>query len=213
MFLAGGRVSPGLATVIANSQPLLAALLGQFVLEEGLGRWQILGMLLAFAGILELALPTLQSAPAESSSAVGVAFVLLGAVGVAGGNVAMKRSSALLDPIAATGWQLLIGSLLLFLAWAAGTSSQPIRIESAFVFALLGLAVLGTAVAFALWLALLPRAPLNTLNIFSFLTPVFALVIGAAFYDERLGGDQVVGAAVVLLGAALANRVAHSRPS
>jgi drug/metabolite transporter (DMT)-like permease len=36
MFLAGGRVSPGLATVVANAQPLVAALLGYLVLGEHL---------------------------------------------------------------------------------------------------------------------------------------------------------------------------------
>ena len=36
MFLAGGRVTPGLATVVANAQPLVAALLGYLVLGERL---------------------------------------------------------------------------------------------------------------------------------------------------------------------------------
>jgi hypothetical protein len=33
MFLAGGLVSPGLATVLANIQPLIATVLGYFVLN------------------------------------------------------------------------------------------------------------------------------------------------------------------------------------
>ena len=37
MFLTGGVVSPGLATVLANAQPLIAASLVYFVLRERLG--------------------------------------------------------------------------------------------------------------------------------------------------------------------------------
>lgn len=208
MFLAGGRIGPGIATVIANTQPLLAALIGYFALGERLVGWQAAGMAAAFAGIAIIAVPAVFLEPSAKGtvSAAGVAFVLMAAVGVAAGNVIMKRFAARLDPIVATGWQLLAGGILLLLLVSLWGPSGSISWTVPFLLALTGLAIPGTAIAFALWFALIRRAPLNALNVFSFLTPVFALAIGAALYDERFSGLEIAGGGFVIAGAWMASR-------
>lgn len=207
MFLAGGQLSPGLATVIANAQPLMAALIGYWILDERLETSQAVGLGIAFTGIALVAAPALLWADGNTvGSAGGISYVLLGALGVAMGNVLMKRYSSRLDAIASTGWQLLIGAVFLFVA--ASLSSSPISFQwtPRSLLALAGLAIPGTAVAFALWFALLDRAPLNSLNVFTFLTPIFALGIGIFFYGERLTSLQLFGALLVLGGAWMAAR-------
>ena len=48
-----------------------------------------------------------------------------------------------------------------------------------FAVTLVTLAVFSTAGAFVLWFSLLRRAELNRLNTYTFLTPVFGLIIGS----------------------------------
>jgi drug/metabolite transporter (DMT)-like permease len=96
--------------------------------------------------------------------------------------------------------------MVLFLGASLSSRSGTIEWSIHFLLVLAGLAVPGTAVAFALWFALIRRAPLNALNVFSFLTPVFALGIGAGFYGERLTGFEIAGACVVIAGAWMAAR-------
>lgn len=206
MFLAGGRVTPGIATVVANTQPLLAAAIGSFVVGETLSRLQLVGMGVAFAGVALVAIPTLLPTPNVAVSPGGIGFVLLGAAGVALGNVTMKRFAVELDPVSATGWQLLVGAACLFGAAVLLEPSATVRWTTPLFLSLVGLAGPGTAVAFALWLALLRRAPLNHVNVFIFLTPVFALIIGASLYGERLGPLELLGAGFILTGAWLAVR-------
>ncbi|MGK7655044.1 DMT family transporter [Roseovarius sp. B08] len=57
MFHAAEFVSPGLATVIANTQPLLAAVLAAFWLGEKLSLIGSIGLFAGFAGIVLIALP------------------------------------------------------------------------------------------------------------------------------------------------------------
>jgi drug/metabolite transporter (DMT)-like permease len=57
MFLAAESVSPGIATVLSNTQPLIAAGLAYFYLDEKLGVKRGFGMLVAFIGILLIAFP------------------------------------------------------------------------------------------------------------------------------------------------------------
>ena len=205
MFLAGGLVSPGLATVLANVQPLIAAVLGFFLLGERLGPRRRVGLSLGFAGILLVALPGFGVNGANSSPA-GIGFIMLGAVGVALGNVLLKKLAGQVDLLMATGWQFVLGGVpLLALAWLWEAPGQVVW-SGGFVAVLLALGLVGTAVAFALWFSLLHRSELNRLNTATFLTPAFALILGALFFSESLQWIEVSGIALILAGVMWASR-------
>lgn len=61
-------------------------------------------------------------------------------------------------------------------------------------------AVLAGALVTALWFYLLQHAPLNRLNSFTFLTPIFGLLLGWMFFAERFGLVQVAGMVVIVIG-------------
>lgn len=199
MFLAGGEVTPGLATVLANVQPLLAAALAFFVLGERLGPRRRVGLALGFAGILLVAVPGFASGSANSSP-LGVAYIALGAVGVAVGNVLLKWLAGRVDLLVAMGWQLVLGGLPLLAGALRFEAAQPVTWNLTFVIVLLSLALPGTALAFTLWFSLLHRAELTRLNTFTFLTPVFALIIGALFFAETLTLLELGGVLLILAG-------------
>ncbi len=205
MFLAGGVVSPGLATVLANVQPLIAAGLAYFVLSERLGPRRRVGLFLGLAGIILVAAPGFGNGDANSSP-IGVVYILLGAIGVAVGNVLLKHLAGQVDLLMASGWQFVLGGVPLFLA--AQVFESPVRVEWSltFVAVLLTLGLLGTALAFALWFSLLHRGELTRLNTFTFLTPAFALAMGAIFFGESLRLIEIGGIALILVGALWASR-------
>lgn len=206
MFYGGLSVSPGIATVVANSQPLIAAVLAAVLLRERLGRAQYVALVTAFAGILLLGGT---GTIGFQKGATGALFVLLGAVGVAFGNVALKRLGGRTDAFRAMGWQLLIGSVPLFALTAAMEDWSLIEWDLRLVVSTLSLALIGTALPFVLWFELLGRAPLTQLNGFSFLTPVFGLTIGTLWFDERIAGLQVGGIALSVAGVYLLSRSAR----
>ncbi len=206
MYLAGGDIGPGLATVLANTQPLLAAVAGYFVLGERLGRRHAVGLGLGFAGILVTSAASFGSAGGQTLPR-GVAFVMQGAVGVAAGNLVMKRIAVEVDPVPTTGWQLLAGAATLAVAavLAPGTAGVAWGSWSSRLWVLTALlAIPGTAVAFVLWFWLLRRFSLGRLNAFSYLTPVIGVVIGTTLYGERVGPAEVVGMGLVVAGVATA---------
>ena len=205
MFLAGGLVSPGLATVLANVQPLIAAVLGFFLLGERLGPRRRVGLSLGFGGIVLVALPGFGVTGANSSPA-GIGFIMLGAVGVAAGNVLLKKLAGQVDLLMATGWQFVLGGVpLLALAWMW---ESPVQVtwRGSFILVLLALGLVGTAVAFALWFSLLHRSELNRLNTATFLTPAFALILGALFFSESLQWVEIGGIVLILSGVLWASR-------
>lgn len=205
MFLAGGLVSPGLATVLANVQPLIAAVLGFFLLGERLGSRRRVGLSLGFGGILLVALPGFVVSGANSTPA-GISYILLGAVGVAAGNVLLKKLAGQVDLLMATGWQLVLGGIPLWVVAQLWEAPQQVTWNLTFVAVLLALGLLGTAVAFALWFSLLHRSELNRLNTATFLTPAFALILGALFFSESLQWVEMLGIAFILTSVLWASR-------
>lgn len=202
MFLAGGEISPGLATVLSSTQPLLAAMLGYVALEERLGRGRGLALALGLAGVGLVAWNSVGGG--ALSGMAGVLYVLLAAVGVAVGNVLLKRFAGRMDPLMGVGGQFALGSLPL---WATSIAIEdPTRFiwNGALILVYSALVVLGTVIPSLLWFALLEREDLNRMNAFTFLTPVFALLLGAVFFDERLATLQWAGTALVLVAVALA---------
>jgi len=209
MFLAGGTLSPGVATVLANTQPLIAAGLAYVVLGERLGSRRQVGLLLGFMGILLVALPGFGVGNVNSTPS-GVGYVLFGALGVALGNVLLKRLTGQVDLLMAIGWQFILGGIPLFLA--AQRFEVPIQVawSPSFVLDLLVLGLVGTALAFAMWFSLLHRGELTRLNTFTFLTTLFGLAIGALFFAEGLGVEEIGGTALTLAGVVWVSRVRDS---
>ncbi|WP_420402430.1 DMT family transporter [Nisaea sp.] len=202
MFHAAEFVSPGIATVIANTQPLLAAGLAGILLKERLTARGKAGLALGFAGILVITSPHLFDGKSENYL-VGVGYIALAALGVTVSNVVIKRIAGSVDALMAMGLQLLIGSIPL--AVIALIMEEPTEIDFSleFVATLLVLSLFGSALVYWLWFSVLEKVPLNSANAFSFLIPIFGLTMGVLFYGESIGLNEIVGIALAILGVAL----------
>src|SRR4029450_3965342 len=125
MFHAAEFVSPGFATVIANVQPLFAAILAHLFLGEKLGAKGKTGLILGLVGIIIIAWPRAGSEVAKSYL-LGIAYIALAGIGVATGKVHRKARGGKVDALMAMGFQLLIGSLPL--GFASLSTEDPFSI-------------------------------------------------------------------------------------
>src|SRR5262249_21708179 len=84
---------------------------------------------------------------------------------------------------------------------------QPSRLFrfafSGAVLALVGLALLSTALAYVLYFRILAAAGATNLLLVTFLIPVTAILLGSAVLDERLQPRHFVGMALIGLGLAV----------
>ena len=210
MFHAAEFVSPGLATVIANSQPLIAAVLAFLLLGERLSKWGWVGLLLGFVGILVIASPQMLQGPISVTT--GLYYVILAASGVAVGNIAIEKLAGRVDAAMAMGLQLLIGALPLGLIASLTETPSDMEWSPIFILNLLGLSIPGTAIAFWLWQVTLSNLELSKANVFSFLVPVFGLTIGSTFFGERLTLLVVVGTVIATAGVLITTARFASKP-
>lgn len=199
MFHAAEFLSPGTATVIANTQPLMAAMLAHMLLGERLNLRGKLGLAVGFSGIVLIAFPELLS-PTRSNSANGIAYIALAALGITVSNVFIKRLAGTVDPLMAMGLQLLIGAVPL--AFIAALTEAPGNLQwtPEFIVVLLTLALFGTSLVYWLWFSILESVELSKANVFCFLIPVFGLALGALFFGEHIGWPELAGAGLSILG-------------
>tara|TARA_B110000211_G_scaffold113567_1_gene131794 strand:+ start:783 stop:1472 length:690 start_codon:yes stop_codon:yes gene_type:complete len=198
MFYAGSLISPGLATVLTNTQPLIASLLAVVILKEVIHRFVLIGILLGFAGI---AIVGLNGALDNNADTVyGVIYIVCAALGIAISNVLLKKNSNQIDIFYAMSGQLIIGSLPLMILVPTIKIVPALSWDLTYFAILMMLAIPGTALPFLIWFWLMDKAPLNQLNIFSFLTPIFGLVIGGVYFEESLSPWQWMGVVTVIVG-------------
>ena len=202
MFHAAEFVAPGMATVIANTQPLMAAVLGGAFLGERLQTIGKIGLLVGFFGVAIIAMPKVFSVTSENQL-LGMSYIVLAAIGITVSNVVIKKTSGQVDALMAMGLQFLIGSIPLAVFAGATEDLQTIQWSISFVTVLLTLALLGSALVYVLWMSVLTEVPLFLANSFSFLIPVFGLSLGMLFYGEIVGVWDLAGILLAVIGVML----------
>jgi drug/metabolite transporter (DMT)-like permease len=223
-FLAAGlaRTNAGLGSVMIDSQPLVVALLALWLFGERIGVWGWLGLALGVIGISLLGLPDAwivsilqgQSLPDFSLNADlftalfqnGQWLMLLAALSMAVGTVLMRYVSRHADPVAATGWHMILGGLPLFALSAQTEVNQWVNLDGSQWVAMGYSTVFGSAIAYGLFFYFAASGSLTSLSSLTFLTPIFALLFGNVFLAEMLSPIQWFGVGLTLVSICLINQ-------
>lgn len=199
------HTSAGHVVVFLYTAPIFAAMGLHWKLQaERLAALQWLGIGLAFIGIAVAFLYRQQGAAPDLSGGLwGDALALLGGM-VWGATTVVVRTTRLaaLPATQTLLYQLLAGfALLLPVALLVGhTTFNPTPIVWA---SLAFQAVIVSFASFLLWFALLRHYLASRLGVFSFLTPLFGVLLGAWLLAESIDPGFLVGALLVLAGIVL----------
>ncbi len=201
-FGIAGGLPPGLASVIVQTQALFTVLFAAAALGERPSRRQVIGMTVALAGVLLIAVTV-----GQNLTAVGLVLGLLSAVSWGIGNVLLKRLGPV-DMLGLMVWLSLIPplpSLALSIALdGPGALVRALwRSSWAGLAAVLYLGLVATTFAYALWGGLLRRYPTATVAPFALLVPFVAALSTWLIFGERFGPVRLAGMAFVLLGLVL----------
>ncbi|HEY5435051.1 MAG TPA: DMT family transporter [Candidatus Limnocylindrales bacterium] len=199
------QITAGESALIVAASPVLVALLAGAVGMDRLTMPKLAGALIAFAGVAlviagghELTL---------GASLVGDALTLLAACLWAVYTVIGTRMLRHVDPLQATAWSVLGGTLLLlpFGIWEVATS-PPVAVTLPAIAAVLYSGALAAGTANVLVFNAIRYIGPTRATVNQLLVPVGAVILGALFLAEPIGPAQVVGGAVIILGLYLTRR-------
>jgi len=194
----------GSAAVLIYLQPILVGLLAWFFLGEALTGRKVFGLLLGFSGIAAVSAGGLLG-DLPPGAALGVALGVGAALFWALGTVYFKKVQERVATLWAVAVPFFAGGVILTSLGLLVESPTEITLNTPFVASLLYSSLLGTAVAWLLWLALVRSGEASRVSAYIFFVPLVAVLIGAIFLDETLSPSRLVGAALVVAGIYLAN--------
>lgn len=200
LFVAAYRLPGGVAAVVGAIQPLLVMAMA-WALDGRRPRSLALGA--GAGGVLSMA--ALLLAPGAAWDAVGVSAALAGAVCMAAGTFLSRRWRIALPVLPLTGWQLLLGGLML-LPWALWLDPALTQISASEAGAYLYLSLVGSLLSYALWFRGLRVLPAVSVASLGLLSPLCAVLLGWLWLDQGLSTIGALGFLGVLISIALVQR-------
>ena len=201
-------VTAGFASVVNATTPMFTALVAWVWLKDKLSTAALVGMLVGVLGVVILVWGKVSFKEGGSGWAVLACLGATLSYGVAG-SLTKRYLNGVAPMVTAAGSQLYAALILLPLAVAWWPQERPAASDwSAAVL----LAVLCSGLAYVLFFSLMSRlGPTRTVTV-TFLIPVFGMLWGASFLDERISLRMLAGCAVILLGTGLATGVLSRLP-
>ncbi|MEU5989474.1 DMT family transporter [Spirillospora sp. NPDC047418] len=192
-------VDAGTASLVVNIGPILIALLGGWLLKEGLAPRLIAGMAVSFAGAAVVGL----SMSGEGRASVGgVLLCLVAAVTYAAGVVSQKPALRHASALQFTTFACAVGALFC-LPFAGQLVSQAADAPAGATLNMVYLGVFPTAIAFTTWGYALARTSAGKMGATTYAVP--ALVVGMSwlFLGEIPGLVTLAGGLLCLAGVAV----------
>jgi len=213
---AGERVPSALSGILNATTPLFTVLIAVTVLpSERPTRQRAAGLLIGFCGVLLI----FGGAVVDELAATLPGGFWTGSLMVLGASACYGLASVYTRvTLAGSGYsavQLAAGQVACATALLAVVTllftDRPGGIPARVVFAMLALGALGTGVSYILFWNLLRGVGPTLATTVTYLFPVVAVLLGVLFRSDHVTWNELLGGAVIIAGAALAQRTASSK--
>ena len=197
-----GHISPGIASLVIQTQVFFTIGLSMLVAGERVRGFQWFALLLAASGIV-----TILANTDGTTTFLGLALVLMGSFSWAGGNIAAKRGAPA-NMLAYVVWSSafaippLFALSFLLEGWEAmksGVLDSELSTWAAIAWQAWG----NTLFGYAAWGWLLARHPAAIITPMALLVPVFGIGASVLYLGEPLPAWKLIAAALVMTGLAL----------
>jgi drug/metabolite transporter (DMT)-like permease len=202
IFWGQTQIESGLASILNGTTAMFAAVVAGLLLpDEPLTAKKVIGAGLGIAGVAFIMGPSALTNfnPSNLAQLAILGATLSYAFAGVWGKTALAGQLPLMNALG-----MLIGSTVLMIPIVLVFDGLPNLALSLGVWgALIGMAVLSTALAYFLYFAILVRAGAANLLLVTLLIPPIAIGLGAVFLNERMGIEAWIGFVIIGLGFAV----------
>ncbi len=199
IFFGQTYITVGLSSIINAMTPLFTVLVMFGFGQERLTVNRVIGVLLGLAGVAVL---RGVDGPVDTTQTLGIVLCLGAALSYGFAALWGRKFLAGVAPVKSATCQLLCSTAVM--AVLVSIIDQPWRLDAPSantIWALVILAVFGTALAYIVFFKILVRAGPSNVMLVTLLIPVTAMILGNLFLDEVIHLKELVGA--VIIGAGL----------
>lgn len=196
------HLDAGTAALLVNFAPILVAIVAGIVFRDGFPRPVIVGMLVAFAGVIVIAIGGDGS---DVVDALGIVLGLVTAVLYAAGVLMQKVALRSVDAITAT-WVGCVAGLVATLPFAPQAAAELARAPGGAIAGVVFLGIGPTAIAFTTWAYALARTDAGRMAATTLCVPAIAVLLSWATLGEVPTALGLLGGALCLTGVAISRR-------
>ena len=179
-YIGLANTSGAKGTIISGSSSFFAIFISSLIFrQEKLTLKKVIACVVGFAGIIAVNLNGLDF----SMNLTGDGFVLFSSISLAFSSVLIKIFSKDEDPVVISGYQFMIGgAVMIIVGLITGGKIDNFTLAGAAILVYLSFL---SAIAYALWGILLKFNPVSKVTIFSFMTPVFGVILTKLMLPEE----------------------------
>ena len=196
LFEAYTLVGVSISTLLYYLGPIIAMLLSPIFFNEKLTKEKLLGALIVFTGVVLLNKNIVGDLTKLRGIVYGFMSGLLYAAMVIF-NKKIKNASGIEN----TTCQL-VSSFILVLLFMLFTTGVHIKISGREWIPVLWIGIINTGLTCFLYYSTIPKLPISTVAIFSYVDPMSAVILSALILGETLTFTQVIGVILIIGGAA-----------
>jgi drug/metabolite transporter (DMT)-like permease len=197
-------MTAGLTSLLFATLPFFVVVFAHFMIPgEHVTARKVLAMSLCFIGVAVIFSRELMFT--INSFWGGIAVIA--SAGIAGcANVVGKKYSQSINSTVNVVVQMGVGAILLVAAGLLLEHGAPLNFDYTSVFAVLYLAVIGSTLAFAALYWLFTRMEVTRISLFTFITPIVAVLLGWLILGESVDVNVAIGGSLILVGVMLLSR-------
>lgn len=201
IYLGTQYLTTGLVAVCFSWLTFLNIVNGRLFLKQPITMHIMIGALFGLAGLVLIFMPEVSKLTLGDTTTYGIVLCLIGTCLASLGNtIASTKRLSTVPLLSLNAWGMLYGSLI-NCVYAVG-SGAPIAFDFSFdyVVSLLILSVVGTVMAFMLYLWLMAKIGMARVAYVTVLIPLVALTISTLFEGYVWTAEAGAGLALILLG-------------
>jgi len=205
LFVGQQTVPSSVAAMLQSLVPIVTALWAFLLIGERLSVEGVLGVGLAVVGVGFIIQPDPNNLLAGDT--VGRLIILCQVTGVGLGTVLIQRADPDISRISMTAWGMVVGAVVLHvISLGLGEFSAVGTVTSIAIGAVLYVGVLGTAIAFVLYFAMIERQGAFETTLIGYVVPVVATLVGVFVLEEVISPLTLVGFGLVAAGFGILKR-------
>lgn len=200
-------IPSGLGALIGALYPLCVVILEYFFYNnKNISPIAIIGIVLGIAGIGTVFYENAFSQHADGYF-IGLALALIATLSWSYSTISIARQKVKVNPYFGLGWQMLFGSLMMFvLTYTTGNHIPWANVPSVSWLAILYLIVAGSIITFIAFIYSMKHLPTAVASLYAYINPIVAISIGTFLLNEHITPRLIIGTLITLLGVYIVNK-------
>ena len=199
-------IPTGLAALIGALYPLCVVIIEWvFYKKKNVSLLTFTGLFLGIAGVAYVFYENMFS-HIDATLIFGLTLSIVAMLSWSLGTVFLSRHETNINPYYGMGWQMIIGSFILFIISSKTQETIPLtQISAKSWLAISYLVIAGSIISFVAFIYTLKKLPAAVSSLYAYVNPIVAIIIASFVLSEKLTFTILLGTLVTLAGVYLVN--------